>query len=95
MRRITVLALALPACGVFTVQAADVVQSMALEDTSCASVVVTRAKDGAFEAQGCGHARRYVCDRDVATAATKPGALSAVGCRRATLAAEPSPDGGS
>jgi hypothetical protein len=77
------LALATSACGLFTVRATDVVESMALEDTSCPDVLVTRASDGVFHADGCGRARRYVCDRDVATAATKPGALSAVGCRRA------------
>jgi hypothetical protein len=78
-------ALAMPACGVFTARASDVVQTMALEDTACSDVVVSRTNDGAFEARGCGQTRRYVCDRDVATAMSKPGALLAVGCRIAPI----------
>ena len=76
-----VVAIAPAGCGIFTVRAADVVRSHAYEDLGCGDVVVTTASGGAYQATGCGQTRRYVCDREVATAATKPGALAAVGCR--------------
>jgi hypothetical protein len=77
------VALAVSACGVFTARARDVVQSKALEDLSCADAVVAVESDGTYRATGCGGTRRYVCDRSVATAVSKPGAIAAVGCRPA------------
>jgi hypothetical protein len=69
-------------CGLWTVRAWDIVQSEAVERLVCADVVVAVAADGTYVASGCGRTQRYVCDRDVATAVSKPGAIAAVGCRR-------------
>jgi hypothetical protein len=69
-------------CGFWTVQARDIVQSEAVEHLACADVVVAVAADGRYVASGCGRTQRYVCDRDIATELSKPGAIAAVGCRR-------------
>jgi hypothetical protein len=71
----------LPACGVFTLRAQDAVQSRALEDLDCGDVTVTMTPDGRYQASGCGKSRLYACDREIATAVGKPGAIAAVGCR--------------
>ena len=91
---VVALALAGAACGLFTVRAQDVVQSKALEDLSCANAVVATESDGTYRATGCGGTRLYVCDREVATAASKPGAIAAVGCRRAPDVAKSAGDAG-
>jgi hypothetical protein len=72
------------ACGIFTMRARDAVLSTALEDLSCANTVVTLDDDGSYLATGCGRTQHYVCERDLATAPSKPGAIAALGCRRAS-----------
>jgi hypothetical protein len=76
------LLLGVTGCGIWTVRAQDVVQSNAFESLGCADVAVAAAADGSYVATGCGRMQRYVCERDVATAYSKPGAIAAVGCRR-------------
>ncbi len=83
MKRTPLLSLFLlaSACGVFTMRAADAVRSRSSEDLACDDVTIDRADDGTYRATGCGKAKRYVCDRDIATAVGKPAAIAAVGCR--------------
>jgi hypothetical protein len=77
-----VFLLGVTGCGIWTARARDVVQSEALERLGCADVTVAVTADGSYVASGCGRIERYVCERDVATAYSKPGAIAAVGCRR-------------
>jgi hypothetical protein len=71
------------ACGVFTLRATDAVRSRSSEDLECDDVTIDRGDDGSYRATGCGKTRRYVCDRDIATAVGKAAAITAVGCRPA------------
>jgi hypothetical protein len=75
------------ACGIMTMRAQDAVQSRAWEDLDCGDAVVAMQTDGTYLAMGCGKQRRYVCDREVASAVGKVGVLSALNCRKAPDAA--------
>jgi hypothetical protein len=90
----TIVTLATTACGLFTVRAKDIVWSKAEYALDCPSVVVTMQDDGSYRAAGCGKTRQYVCDREVATGVSKPGAIAAVGCRPAAEVAAGAADAG-
>ena len=79
---------ALTGC-MFTARAEHVVRASAVHDTSCADVEITRGDDGLYVARGCGKIERYACDRPAGTGCSKPGAVSAAGCRK-IAASEPS-----